>query len=147
MARRFVTILIIFLLAVGGVILLGYGSALLSSGAAERHTARWIAFDILDGGHFFVLQPKPDDPSPNSVDSLRIFRSVGAKANEYRRTGAEFDGFPWGDVHRAEIRGPFVAAVRYGYVGAPLSGEGGTRTYLCLFGWVLLLDQRAGWVT
>lgn len=129
------------------LIILGYFSDWVSARSCEKRVARWVASGIYQGRQFFILKPNPNDPSPTSNESLQIFKSVGAKACEYIQTTQEFNGFPWGDIHRAQIRYPFVVSVRWGYVAAPLSGTGGTRLFFCLFGFVIPVVDLGGWVT
>ena len=135
------------LLLIVVLILLGYISDLISARICERRIARRIAFDIYKGQEFFILRPKPDDLIRLSGESLKIFQSVGAHAHAYTQGTTTFDGFPWGDVHRATIRFPFIVSVHWGYVEAPLSGEGGSQMFLCLFGIAIPLFDSGGWVT
>jgi hypothetical protein len=141
--RYFRTIIFTFFAA----LIAGYGSDLVSLRMCERRTASWIAFDIYQGQKFFTLKPKPGDLIHLSSDSLSIFKAVGAHVQPYTYSDPQFDGFPWGDVHRAAIRMPFVVSVEYGYVEVPTSGSGGTKFFFCLFGFVIPVSDHNSWVT
>jgi hypothetical protein len=119
---------------------LGYVSNVVSAPIAERQLARWIAFDVFGGQEFYVLEEK-------SKQSLPIFQKVRARVRLYHRTSKLFEGFPWGDVQQAGYRYPFVITVRWRYVTAPLAGEGSTRRFFCLFGYLIKLGDFGGWIT
>jgi hypothetical protein len=147
MTRRKLLYLKVIAFTVCGVIALGYISDFLSVRICERRIARWISFDIYQGNKFFVLPPSSSYPMLFSPESLRIFKSVGGNVHAYTQTGQYFDGFPWGDVHPATFRYPFIVSVRWGYVDAPLAGEGGTRHFICVLGFIVWSHESGGWIT
>jgi hypothetical protein len=137
---RYLEWLLRSLVVLVAAVLLGYISDAVSAPIAERQVARWIAFDVFAGYEFYVLEEK-------SKQSLPIFQKVGAKVRLYRRSSEVFEGFPWGEVQRATYRYPFVIAVRWGYVIAPTAGEGATRRFFCLFGYLIKTGDFGNWST
>jgi len=60
---------------------------------------------------------------------------------------ASFDCFPWIGVSPAEVKYPFVIEVRWGLVGAPLSGHGTRSRFVAIFGALFHWADYGGWVT
>jgi hypothetical protein len=117
-----------------GLVVLGYISTLLSIGRCESVIANRIAGDI---GHrnIFVL------PGTSQYVENRLKRAGFIT----RRCGD--DCFPWAELFGVPSMWPFVGTVTWGYVAAPLAGQGNRTTFLCLFGLVIELDEQSRWVT
>jgi hypothetical protein len=118
----------------------GYLSNVLSATSCEREVARWIMQDIMKGEGFFVVPGR-------AQRSLTAFNEVGARVEVYASKTGNFHGFPWGEVGEARFRWPFLVSVKWGYVQEPLSGEGGVRQFLCLFGYPIKLGDKPSWST
>lgn len=105
----------------------GYASSFASVGRCQSHAANAIARE-LESRDVFVL---PVDPSSieNYPGAEAILRGAGFTVRPCSKSMDRFDCFPWAGVARAEVVGPFLVDVRWGYVAAPLSGRG-TRTLL-----------------
>jgi hypothetical protein len=133
---------VIVFVAFGGS---GYASSYVSARRCETTTANRVARE-LGTRDVFVL---PDDDSllDNYPGTPAILERAGFRLRRCESSGDQFDCFPWAGVTHAEVVGPFIVDVKWGYVAAPLSGLGVRTRYLTMFGIVIPVFDRSSWVT
>jgi hypothetical protein len=115
---------------------LGYVSSFLSIGRCESIIAQEIAADIGDR-HIFVLSRS------SSYVKARV-RHAGFVTQECPKNEA---CFPWAELYAYPTPWPYTVKVTWGYVAAPLAGQGSRTTFLCWFGFVVKLSEKGRWVT
>jgi len=112
---------------------LGYLSNWLSLKTCERQTVEWL-----------VVYRGMDQEIHHAPDSAQeIFRAAGVRVLPM---GPEGHSYPIANVDHAHIVLPFIVTVDYDSVGAPLAGDGRTRRFLCLFGYVVVIDDYMRWI-
>lgn len=145
---------IIYILAFLGV---GYISSAVSQVRAEN----FAALELVEG----PMQNRPFYIASGDGPSQEIFNRVGAKVNLYSAyllpnkrikyvvwpSGKEMPSVDNGGrvatVSYARIRWPFLVNIAYSSTKASLSGGGGTRFYLCLFGLIIQVKDEQNWVS
>ena len=133
--------LAVALAVVALVLPLGYLSNWLTRRACERNAARHVGAGIgAVGVPIFVLPAS----ARGSADALR---AAGLAVQPCQSSGAGFNCWPWGEVKSARTIAPYVMAVEWGFVKAPLSGLGTENRYLCLFGLAVQISHRELWIT
>ncbi len=138
--RRLSTWLRLSLMGLGLAAAGGFVSSLVSASQCEMAVAERIARE-LETRNVWILSGE------NLRDAERILRRSKFHVRQCKRTGDDFDCFPWASVGKAKVLGPFLVDVKWALVGAPLSGEGGSTRFLALFGIVFPVWNRIGWVT
>ena len=133
------------LVAVLGVVFVGYGSSLLSRHQAEQVTANRIA-DELGTREVFVLVSDPSSPFdyPKSNEALS---RTGFSIRRCEQTREEFNCFPWAGMSPSEVLGPFLVEVRWGADRGGLSGYGARTRYLVFFGLVVTIRDVDAWAS
>ena len=123
---------------------LGYLSSGISHRACEQKAAHDAVAGIQEDGvrvpYVYVLR----EPSPSSTGALR---RAGFHVRPCEAKPDRFDCWPWAEVDHAETIGPYLVAVRSGFVAAPLAGKGTTTRYLCVFGLAFKLSEQDLWYT
>ena len=119
-----------------GLVVLGYVSSVVSIGQCESVVGARIAADIRQR-NVFVL------PGTSAYAENRVKRAGFVT----RKCSQNDDCFPWVELVGIPSGWPFMASVSWGYVAAPLSGQGNRTTFLCLFGLVIELSEKGRWVT
>ena len=119
-----------------GLVVLGYVSSVVSIGQCESVVGARIAADI-GQRNVFVL------PGTSAYAENRVKRAGFVT----RKCSQNDDCFPWVELVGIPSGWPFMASVSWGYVAAPLSGQGNRTTFLCLFGLVIELSEKGRWVT
>ena len=124
------------LLILSGFVVLGYISSLLSVGKCESVVGIRIAADI-GQRNVFVL-PEASNYAKNRLERAG-FLAKRCRENEHC--------FPWAELVGLPSVWPFTVNVTWGYVAAPLVGQGNRTTFLCFFGLVFEVSEKGRWVT
>ncbi len=129
----------------------GFVSNWTSHRACERYAGRQIRMKLegprpLQGNRntaplvvFSLAESSPHSP--------RALRDAGLVVQACQKRGSGFDCWPWGDVKEPDPVAPYVVELSWGYVAAPLAGEGIRTRMLCLFGLVIPLRNEGMWWT
>jgi hypothetical protein len=131
------------LVALAVVTAAGYASSIASVGRCEAHAAHAIARE-LGGREVFLLPENAADEALRYPGADRILRSAGFSIRPCVRL-EDLGCLPWAGVATADVIGPFVVDVRWGYVAGPTIGAGRRTRYLALFGLVLPLQDDNDW--
>jgi hypothetical protein len=125
------------------LILLGYLSAWISLPACQAHTARWL-MSAMPPNRQFVIHRQDADARRlavwDQVDAYYRVRDPGPVMD-----GAEY--LPWCRFGESRVRLPFLSSVEYGWVAAPLVGDGGNLWFLCFFGLTFKVGRSISWMT
>ena len=135
MARRAIA-------AVAAIVSSGYVSSFASLRECEHQTAERLAGEF-GGREAFVL---PDGLGEDSYPgALEILRRAGFIAHPCTNIKTGIECLPWAGVETAEIVGPFLVDVRWGYVAGPTMGNGVRTRYVTFFGAALALEDFGDW--
>jgi hypothetical protein len=94
-----------------------------------------IAADPMRGRSFFGGSGGTHDAA-----SLAIFGEAGVSKARAKNAGGPT--FPWGEVWRGRGMLPFNVDVEYRWCAEPLLGGGGYVRYVCLFGYVVEVENE-----
>ena len=128
-----------------GLVVAGYASSFASVGQCQVTAAYAVAHE-LERRDVFVLPANPSS-TEDYPESEAILRSAGFTVRQCPMSTDRFDCFSWAGVARAEVVGPFLVDVRWGYVAAPTSGRGTRTRHIAIFGAVFPVFDAGGWVT
>jgi hypothetical protein len=118
------------------IIALGYFSSVLSVNRCEAIIAERIAADI-GRRDVFVL------PGSSVYAENRLKRAGFVT----RKCSKNEDCFSWAELCGLPTVWPYVVTVTWGYVAAPLGGEGNRTTFFCVFGFAIEVSEKGRWVT
>jgi hypothetical protein len=134
MLRRRVVVAIVVLLVLVSLVAAGYLSTTMSVSRCY-HAVAQVASRDLTHGRFFYLQAFTDE-----VAARAAFDSVGGRYSVL--PPADDPRFPrlciWTDRSI-----PFVLSISYLYETDFLVGEGATRSYICIFSWIIDRGQTS----
>jgi hypothetical protein len=77
--------------------------------------------------------------------SEAALKNAGLSVRECVATKENFDCFPWANVDSVVL--PFIVAAKWECVAAPLSGQGDSALFFCLFGLSWQIQEQSLWVT
>lgn len=134
--------------ALAGVAILvatGYASSFASTEQCEANAANAIARGL--GSRDVYLLPVDGSANEDYRGAEAILPKVGFRIRPCVSEIGRFDCFPWAGVAQAQVVGPFLVDMRWGYVAAPTSGRGSRTRYVAIFGAVFPVSDVGGWVT
>ena len=126
------------------------GAGYLSSWASQGSCRRYLARRAIDDFKIPKGMSIPIFALPREEESFKTLASVGVQAQRcafQERPGEVFDCFPWVSVEKIAILGPYVVQADWASIAFPTSGGGTHTTMIAVFGFVVPISDRGGWVS
>jgi len=126
-----------------GIAAFGPVSDLASRRQCETATAHRIGREI--GSRDVFVLPSGASSLLDYPRTEETLRRAGLVVRPCELGAGQFNCFPWAGVAPAEVVGPFLVDVRWGFVAGPLSGFGARTRYFAFFGWVFPIGDFGDW--
>jgi hypothetical protein len=122
----------------------GYVSGVVTRRQCETAVAHRIG-EELETRDVFALPSGTPSPAEEYAGTEAILKRAGFSVRRCVPVHGPFNCFPWAGVSRANVVGPFLVDVRWGFVAGPLSGHGGRTRYFTFLGWALSIREFGEW--